>query len=310
MARLQEKGVALITAMLIVALATVAAVSASSKHRFQLRIVESALHHNLARRYLRGAEDWAIVILHDDAMNSSDDHHGEAWAQQLPPIPVEGGFVGGRIDELQGLFNINNLVSENGTPVPEQVQVFRRLLSGLKLDPDIANAAIDWLDSNYDTTPSGGAEDSNYLGVDPPYRTANQAMASQTEVRLLRGVDAEVYATLTPFVTALPLGTQLNINTAPQAVIRSITDGLSGQQAKSLVDERDRRGGFDSVDEFLKHDLFAGKEVEPSLLGVRSHYFVVSANAGVGSSEASQRSLIARLPGQEITVMTRSSGQL
>ncbi len=305
-----QRGVALITALLIVSLAVVAAVHAFSQHYIQLRLVETALHENFAHGYLRGAEEWAVVILHKDRTKSDVDHEGEDWAQELPSIPVDGGFVSGRVRDLQGRFNLNNLVDAAGKPSVLHLEVFGRMLARLRLNPGIAYAALDWLDVDHVPRPGGGAEDGYYLRKEPPYRAANRPFASPTELRLLKGVDAEGYRELVPLISTLPRGTHLNVNTAPAAVLSGLADGLNNADGRALVEQRLRIVAYENVDEFLKQDLLASKEIVAGLLGVSSEYFAVYSSAGVGRVEAQLVSALSRVAGENIVVLSRSSGQL
>src|SRR5262249_25553040 len=153
----------------------------------------------------RGALHWASVALLEDAAQNSIDHLGEPWAQGLPVLPVDGGAIKGSIEDAQGRFNLNNLV-QNNQPSVADVLTFRRVLQELKLDPDLSNAVIDWIDPDGNITSPGGAEDVDYLNLKAPYRAANQPFASVDELRLVKGFDAKTLQILMPFVTVLPPG--------------------------------------------------------------------------------------------------------
>ncbi len=104
-----QAGVALITVLLIVFLASVTAVSLAALQQLAIRRSTVLLHQQQARLYTLGAEQWAILILTRDRQNNKTDHPGEEWASLPPTLPVEGGTITARLTDLQGCFNLNNV---------------------------------------------------------------------------------------------------------------------------------------------------------------------------------------------------------
>ncbi len=215
---------ALITAVLIVALATILAVNVSFRGMLDQR--RSATLFALDQGYLiaLGAEGWAADILRRDLQDSKTDHLGESWAQPLPPLPIDGGTVEGRLEDLQGRFNLNNLVHADGTTNPDAVKQLERLLAVLEIEPAWAAAMADWIDE--DTQPGfpDGAEDSVYTGQNPAHLAANMPVTRASEIMVLPGFGAERYARLRPYVTALPVGVPLNVCTAAGIVLDALSE--------------------------------------------------------------------------------------
>ena len=220
----RQRGVALITAVLIVALATILAVNVSFRGMLDQR--RSATLFALDQGYLiaLGAEGWAADILRRDLQDSKTDHLGESWAQPLPPLPIDGGTVEGRLEDLQGRFNLNNLVHTDGTTNPDAVKQLERLLAVLEIEPAWAAAMADWIDE--DTQPGfpDGAEDSVYTGQNPAHLAANMPVTRASEIMVLPGFGAERYARLRPYVTALPVGVPLNVCTAAGIVLDALSE--------------------------------------------------------------------------------------
>ena len=154
--RARQQGLALITAMLVVAIAATVAVYVSLDQQVWLRQAQNLSDREQAEVVRAAAEEWAIIILDKDAKDSTNDNLDENWHKPLPVIPVEGGQITGRIDDAQGRFNINNLVLRNNAA---DIRVFRNLLTSQSINPDLINAVMDWMDSDSDTRSPDGAED-------------------------------------------------------------------------------------------------------------------------------------------------------
>ncbi|MBF8293245.1 MAG: Type secretion system protein [Steroidobacteraceae bacterium] len=179
---MRQRGVALIMAIVMVAIATVLAVRIGTRASLDMRRTAGLIALDQAWHVALGAEAWAAEVLRKDREDSETDHPGERWAQPIPPLPVDGGTVRGALEDMQGRFNLNNLLMDNGTVNESAVQRFERLLEKAGADQRWARIMADWLDS--DTVPGfpDGAEDGNYLSQNPPYRSANGPVTTITEL--------------------------------------------------------------------------------------------------------------------------------
>jgi len=289
--RRSQRGIAAITAILIVAIGTMIAVNLVWQGKLDQRRAEAALAADQGLLYVQGAEAWAADILRQDLVDSPDaDHLGEEWAIDLPPLPVDGGAIQGRLEDLQGRFNLNNLIARDGKENRLALKEFERLLALVDVDPAFAGAVVDWLDADTDLRFPTGGEDVVYVSSDPPYRTANSMITSVSELLAISGMDRESYARLAPYVTALPQGTKLNVNTASDVLLASLSDTIDIGTATSLVEQR-------AGAEFLDiDDTFAGL-VEPDVLetidGVSEH-FLLTATVTLGTNQLTMRSVLQR----------------
>lgn len=296
-----QRGVALLTALLIVSLAATAAVAMASRLQIGIRQTGNTLQFEQASLYVDGVESWACRVLQEDRQDNELDHDGEDWATQLPPMPVEGGAVAGSIEDLQGRFNLNNLVRD-GTVDSAALLRFRRLLQILETDPAIAEALADWLDGDAEVRFPDGAEDSVYLGMERPYRAANRRMVSASELRLLPGVTAEVLERLYPHVTALPEPTTLNVNTAGAELLMSLSDEIDRATAEALIAARGEEG-YASVDEFVAQPQLQGKLLPVEALSVSTRYFALASHVEFGRISVNYQSLIQRTDKQAQVIM-------
>ena len=303
----QNKGVALITVMLILALATILAVSMTSRQQLDIHRSANILNYDQAYQYILGAEEWAKQILSRDREDNKIDSLDEEWATVLPPLPIEGGQMSGKIEDIQARFNINNLVLDD-KPQKLQVERFKRLLRNLELNEDLASAIIDWLDTNEEISFSG-AEDNEYLNETPAYRAGNQLMSDVSELLLIKGIDFESYEKLLPFVCVLKSETEINVNTASAEVLSSLVKNISLEDAKSLVEERNKET-FKKIDDFIKHPLLQTTKIKKEGLSVSSNYFQLNSTAQIERISADYSSVLSRENVDQVIVMKRSRGVL
>lgn len=294
----RQKGVALLTTLLLVALVATLTVNLQWDTSLDIRRSQNLFEADQALLYALGAEAWASEILQTDARDSDTDHTGEDWATPVPTLPIEGGAIRGFLEDMQGRFNLNNLVGRRGQVDEVALEQFERLLTVLELDPALARITVDWLDRDLEPGFPSGAEDSFYTARIPPYRTANLALTSASELLAIGEMNAASYLILAPYVTALPNGTALNVNTASAPVLRSLSDQISDTVAENLVGERGDQG-FDGLAAFA--DL-----VEPEILQsleLSSSFFRLTADVSIGSTRFTLYSLLERNNGQLIPVM-------
>ena len=289
--RMRQRGVAIVLAMGVVALAAMAAAAIMVSQSTWARQVELTTDHIQARAVLLAGADWARALLADDRRLSNIDHLGEPWALKLPPLPVENGELVGQIEDQQGAFNLNNLATQGKVNVA-QLAHLRNLLATLGLPDELADALADWIDDDSQPQPRDGAEDAYYLALDRPYLTANRPLTDVAELALVRGFDNNVRARLRPYVTALPSFTAVNVNTAPPEVIAAVIEGLNLGGAQLLVAQRDR-AYYRSVDDFLRR-LPLGVEAARSDISVNSVYFMATLRVTIGGAQARGQALLAR----------------
>jgi len=286
-----QRGAAIVLAMGVATLAAIAATAILVSQSTWSRQSELSANHVQARALVQTGVDWARAVLSDDRKTSSVDHAGEPWALNLEPMPVENGELAGRIDDQQGLFNLNNLVKE-GKIDSTQLGYYRRLLSVLGLPAVLAGTLADWIDADSEPQAQGGTEDEYYRSLQPPYLAANRPMADLSELALVRGYDDGMRARLRPYVTALPRATAVNVNTAPAEVLAAIVDGMSLDQARSLVAQRERTYFRDVAD--FRDRLPRNLTIPAASVVVNSAYFVVSLRATIGPAEAQGLALLER----------------
>ena len=267
----RQRGIALMLAMGVVALAAIAAAAMLASQSTWARHAELAAEHVQAQALVRAGVDWARALLSDDRRLSNVDHLGEPRAMRLPPVPVDNGELSGQIDDQQAAFNLNNLV-RNGAVSPPQLAQFRRLLEILGLPEALASSLTERLLA--------------------PERAPGEALIDVAELAQVRGFDAGVRARLRPFVTALPRFTPVNVNTAPPEVLAAVIEGLDLDAARELAAQRGR-AYFRNRAEFLAQ-LPAGAAAGGNDISTSSDFFQASVRVTIGSAQARGTALLAR----------------
>jgi general secretion pathway protein K len=288
----RQRGIAVITAILVVALVASAASFMAWQQQLWVRQVENLNQQAQSRAVVLAALQWAKAILAQDARDNSIDHMEEGWARSLAPLPVEGGELAGAISDQQGLFNLNSLV-RGGKASTSDLAVFRKLLELLQLPPDLAGAVVDWIDPDAKVTYPGGAEDMDYLALEPAYRAGNRALTSVNGLVRIKGFDAERVDRLRPFVTALPQPTTVNVNTAPAEVLAALVAELELNQAQALVVSR-KEDHFKDFADFRARLPKSVTQVNETLISVGSRYFLVAGHARFGRSRVGYEALLLR----------------
>jgi general secretion pathway protein K len=314
----RQRGVALIIALVVVALTTVLATRIGADGARDQRRSATLLAQQQAFQVALGAEAWAMEILRADVENGSNrDALDEPWATPIPPLPIDGGAIEGRVEDLQGRFNLNNLVlSDRNTRNDVAYAQFVRLLARLELEAKWASLLVDWLDENTIADGPDGAEDGVYTGQQPPYRAANRWITDTSELLALPGFGAERYRRLQPFVVALPpvgtaAGSPINVCTAPAAVLESLADDLQFD-AKQLAENREK-GCFPlraDVEVALENAGLAPQDLERvrATLVETSAWFRVTTRVSIGTTQFTLYSLLERNSGGYSRTVLRSFG--
>lgn len=304
-----QKGVALITALLIVALATVISVELSTRLQLDIRRTSNIIASDQALPYLMEAEYWSRRILKKDREDNAYDHIDDDWAMEIPPMPVEGGSIEGRLSDLQSCFNLNSLYQDGAINTLAQDR-FRRLMQVLPNPPatDLSQPIIDWIDDIPEMQIPDGAEDSYYLNLERPYRGANQAIRSISELRLIKGFESdELIQETKNLLCAFGPAASINVNTAPEEVLESLAAGISNTKAKDIIANR-QSAPYETMNEFLTINTLTTVITDTNGLSVSSDYFLLESEANIGQARTLMYSIIHRENNGDTQVIARSQG--
>jgi general secretion pathway protein K len=312
--RHRQRGVALLIALILVALATILATKLSFDGFLELKRTTGVLAAEQALQFGLGAEALAADVLIQDLQTSGGyTTLAGPWAQVTQPLPItpdsnpEGEPIGtmqGALEDMQGRFNLNSLARlgpDGVTEDPLPLQQFQRLLASVGVEPKWAGLARDWIDQDDTVGNPDGAEDSVYTSQTPPYHTGNWPMMSPTELMNLPGFGADRYRKIAPYVTALPnANLAINLCTAPALVLESLVEGLNGEWSNSpavLANGR-KSGCFPDLNTFKNvASSFGGQTAllkMGSLIDTKSSYFQLTTRVMLGTTEFTLYSLLYR----------------
>lgn len=278
-----QRGIALITILVMVALATILAATIAKHQRNTAESTAYLMRQNQALLYAKSAEAFFAELLVDDAQNAADvDHLQETWAKPMPAFPVEDGFVSGRLEDQSGKFNLNGLLKSDGTVNEAAKLWFEKLLERVGLPAQLSEAVIDWQDENDEVGGSMGAESTYYQSLAQGYLPANRPFYNIEQLKLVRGFEGRNYQLIAPYVSALSSNAlKVNINTAPALVLASIDPKLDISAIQNMQKQQQASlKHFSNVSELWEIDPFNQIEEEQraavnDFLGVQSNYFKV-----------------------------------
>ena len=320
----KQRGVALIIALILVALAAILASKLTFDGFLERRRAIGVLAAEQALHFGMGAEALAADALAQDALNSGGQTTlAAAWAQPTQPLPItpqddpEGEPIGtlqGELEDMQGRFNLNSLgrLKSDNTQDPQPLEQFKQLLALVGLEQKWAGLARDWIDADDAAGNPDGAEDQAYTSQVPPYRAGNYPMMSPSELMNLPGFGADRYRKIAPYVTALPdANVKINICTASSPVLESLAPNLTTEYPPELLASGRKTGCFPDLNTFRK---VVGAQLLPKidpLLDQKSQYFRLTTRVTLGTTEFTLYSLLVRnSSGNKVTPLLRSFGTL
>jgi general secretion pathway protein K len=300
----QQRGVAVITALLLTTLAITIVASLFWQQQVQVRSIENQRAQLQKQWILRGALDWAALILRVDAQGSNNDNLDEAWAVPLAETPLDQYVEKGRTDadapdaalsgniiDAQSRYNITNLLNENGDINTSEVDVLAKLLSLLGISPNLAQETANFMKG---TSQSATEENTNAPKLMP--------ITQVEDLLAVPGFNLDMLAKLKNNVVVLPKVTRINVNTASAEVLAARIDGITLQEALAIVTSRKKAYFLSLAD--LSHRL-AGKTLtlNEKEVSLKTHYFFINGNVRLNRATLQVQALVERASDNEVKVV-------
>ena len=292
-----QRGVALLTILLLVVSITVVAGAMLASQKIAIRRSGLLFDQNQLLQDIDAGQQLAVTMIRADANLNDTDSTQDIWAKPVPPYTLGTHSIGIEIRDEASRFNINNLY-QNGAVDSNALAVFQRLLTQLNLAPDIAIAVLDYQDADSEVYQDGGDESTVYnqqsnssVDNDLP----NQRLVNIDQLQNVKGINAEVLAVLRPYITVVPHYLPINMNTASPVILAALIDGATSQQMQTIVDLREKQV-VESIDEIWQLPILGSlnekqrKALAP-LLAVDSQAFtaLITATDNATVGQARQR---------------------
>ncbi len=322
----KQRGIALVTALLIITISTIVATQIFYKQQINLRRTFNQLQADQVYQLFLSAEQWAKILLVEDLAANNNDTLLDIWAQEMPPIAAEGGHFQATITDSQACFNLNNLVI-SGVVQNDQIAIFKNLLKQKSLNENLIWSLVDWLDAD-DEPQAQGAEWETYSQLSPPYRAANQALTEISELYAVANWNLENITALYPEICVLPnppafsavgryfpaqtIASTLNINTMSPQLIMSLSEKMQSAKLEQILLYRQEQGFkslqdfFDKLDEENPQDPKLSSTLNEKILGISSFYFMLRYTGWIGNLEQQYQSLLYRNSNKKIDTLYRS----
>ncbi|MEG3765540.1 type II secretion system minor pseudopilin GspK [Alteromonas sp. 14N.309.X.WAT.G.H12] len=320
----QQRGVALLIVLMIVALVVIIASEMGTRLQIQVQRTINIKDNNQAYWYALGAEAYARTAIAtlldetDDKVVLSDD-----WAQEFT-YPVENGVIKAQLEDAQSCFNLNAVSPSDEdktsqSEASEEMEAFGLMLEAAGDDIDsytaetVRDSLADWLDSDTSAR-TYGAEDSDYESLEHPYLAANSQMTNQSELRLINGVSPTWLNDILPLICVIPDETTLAINvntlTVERAPILAGLTGLSLAQASNLISSRSE-DGWSTVDDFLSEPTIEAldlSDTQRDWFTITTKYFMLHIKTSYNNATFSLTSLLSAESGESVEVIRREFG--
>lgn len=304
----RQRGVALLATLILTLAVTIILGNIFYRHHIEVSQAAGSLHGDQAVLLAISAESWARDLLSSENDNIKTDHFEEDWARAIPFLPVDGGSVAGCMIDLQARFNLNSLSGYTVSPLQREIdgtafghaRAWENLLQslGIPVDSSRVPVIIDWLDKDDSAINTSGAERSEYSLYDPPRFPHNDLISDVGELAAMEGYSLRDLQILSPWITALPALTAVNINTASKQLLLALSDGMGVEFVDLIVSGRP----YESLSDFygvMNQYLMIGEEQvklrwPETLISVKTAFFQLNIEVIIGQSKLQVKSIMHR----------------
>ena len=289
-----QQGVVMVVALFFVALAATMAYFMMARLERDTYRTQLLLRDIQAEFYAEGSIDWAMEQLHENVVKQKPGRPIDTMPIQSPVNEVNGYRISSVIYDMQARMNVNNVLDLKAQPD------FQHLLQ--LADPDLNTeqarevvlAIADWIRAG--TMPNEYSQ--YYMSLRPPYRTAHKPMISTSELLLVKGMTPKLFKAIQPYITALPEGAKINVQTAPALVLATLGSTMTLETGKAIEKERAQKiiatpEAFKNLDTVKSHDISLDKIV------VVSTYFLVETTVAIEKQKVVIYTLLERKDAQQ-----------
>jgi len=316
---MRQRGVALLAALILMLALVVILGNIFYRHQIDVSQATSSLHGDQAFLLALSGENWARELLTDANDDRAVDSFEDDWAQAMPVLPVDGGLLTGCISDLQGRVNLNSFDGYSSQSLKAEMdsdkagvgKTWLQLLMQFELRAEPARIAsiVDWIDADSEIVNSWGAEQPDYDGLSPPRVVANGVITDSTELAAIMGYEVAEVQRLLPWVSALPISTPINVNTADERLLLAMGGDLGSDFSRLVMEQRP----FKTLDQL--HSAIAQNEGlelaviksrwPATFVSVNSSYFELYLEVTLGEARIEVKSIMDRQGRSEPVIIAR-----
>tara|TARA_B100000963_G_scaffold359555_1_gene387200 strand:+ start:4449 stop:5417 length:969 start_codon:yes stop_codon:yes gene_type:complete len=301
----KDKGVVLISILLIVLLLSSVAVLFGNKYFLSLKRAQYIEFQTLSLNVFRNMESLAQDKIEKELRFNSNKLTKDNPIINEPMIfNLNGADIVGKISDYGNCFNINSIVTLNDSNYVENknaAAAFRKILSLNEIDnnviEEVIDQTIDWIDK--DANPRAyGLEDYYYSGPlhSPREYTGMRLMVSIDELKSLPAVKQIDWDVFKNYFCAIPIHNELslNINTLDLEdayLLSSIFTNLTVKDAEYILDNIPI-SGFDDLNNFIRSFPDLDLEVAYGNIEVTSNIFELNSELNFNEFVSSSKSII------------------
>ncbi len=252
-----QRGMALVLVLVVISFMVAVTVQLTVSVGWQMQAADrQGKRIELHGAVLGGMSIIRVSLYADQKENifASDSQH-DSWyqldqeliAQLFPDMNISA-----EVQDLSGKIQINRLVHSGQTEeqAVAQRELWMRFLGSGRFVVDgedeavsLVDALSDWLDEDDDER-DNGAEADFYLAQDADYRCRNGPVQYLEELLFVKGFSRELmygdeeHPGIIDFLSVYGEDGKININTAPLEIIMTMTEGLSDDDVKLLLEFR------------------------------------------------------------------------
>ncbi len=302
----EQKGVALIMALMVFALVSAMAASVMSYLARERDVIEQVQQTVQLKQQLLGGEAWAIDYFSQLEESSLPEFTSSKWLlkQETFPLEQDGDEMVISLLDRQSCFNINLLANEAIAEL--NYQRLQRLITSLGKNPNLADQIKDWVDGDQDITGAGGHEDEFYQNFSPSFRTSDSALVSETEMLLWRWQSQDL-AVLLPWLCIWPVEMGANVNRFPEPLQDAYLVDMT-QEQKQKFNARLDSAGFASVNDFLEEESLADQTLEKEDWRINMAYVDALIQVTLGERKMSLHTRLIKSNAGDVRAYGRSYG--
>jgi general secretion pathway protein K len=303
----RERGVAVITALLLTTLAISIVASLVWQQQVQVRSMENQRLHLQTKWILRGALDWATLVLFQDGVDHREyTSLDQVWATPLADTRldqyvererVEGetfdASLSGNITDACSRYNLRDLGLGKGQLSESQIEIFERLLRNLQLDTGLARRIATFVAAGLPVTAGEENDDPAKQVQATPVIGAPVKILEVEDLLTVKGVTPAVVERLRPFVTVLPQATPVNVNTAPAEVLAALVPNMSVSEANTLIVRR-KQAAWRETTYFAEQVHSESRPLTEGSYAVKSDWFLVDTRIRLDRAALDAQALIHR----------------